>query len=38
VVNAMPNGRYEEVSAAGHSVYFERADTFNRLVAEFLAM
>jgi 3-oxoadipate enol-lactonase len=36
VVRAMPNGRYEEVAAAGHSVYFERADTFNRLVKDFL--
>jgi pimeloyl-ACP methyl ester carboxylesterase len=33
----MPNGRYEEVPAAGHSVYFERATTFNHLVEDFLA-
>jgi 3-oxoadipate enol-lactonase len=38
VVSTMPNGRYEEVPAAGHSVYFERAATFNRLVEEFLAI
>ncbi len=36
VVDAMPNGRYEEVPAAGHSVYFERPGVFNRLVREFL--
>ena len=36
VVEAMPNGRYEEVPAAGHSVYFERPGTFNGLVREFL--
>jgi pimeloyl-ACP methyl ester carboxylesterase len=32
----MPNARVERVEAAGHSVYFERADTFNRLVDAFL--
>jgi 3-oxoadipate enol-lactonase len=37
LVTAMPNGRYEEVPAAGHSVYFERATTFNHLVEDFLA-
>lgn len=36
LVAAMPHGRYEEVPAAGHSVYFERAVTFNRLVDDFL--
>lgn len=35
VVETMPNGRYEEVQAAGHSVYFERAGIFNRLVSDF---
>lgn len=35
VVEAMPNGHFEEVPAAGHSVYFERAGTFNRLVEAF---
>jgi 3-oxoadipate enol-lactonase len=33
----MPNARVEQVAAAGHSVYFERADIFNRLVEEFFA-
>jgi pimeloyl-ACP methyl ester carboxylesterase len=33
----MPDARVEQVAAAGHSVYFERADVFNRLVEEFLA-
>jgi len=31
----MPNARVEGVAAAGHSVYFERAEVFNRLVEEF---
>jgi 3-oxoadipate enol-lactonase len=30
----MPDARVEQVTAAGHSVYFERADVFNRLVDE----
>jgi 3-oxoadipate enol-lactonase len=33
----MPNARVEPVAAAGHSVYFERADVFNGLVDEFFA-
>jgi len=33
----MPDARVEQVTAAGHSVYFERADVFNRLVEAFLA-
>jgi 3-oxoadipate enol-lactonase len=33
----MPHARVEEVAAAGHSVYFERADIFNRLVDDFFA-
>ena len=33
----MPNAQVEPVAAAGHSVYFERADVFNRLVDEFFA-
>ena len=33
----MPNARVASVPAAGHSVYFERAAEFNRLVDEFLA-
>src|SRR5215831_6129132 len=31
----MPHARVEPVTSAGHSVYFERAETFNRLVDEF---
>jgi 3-oxoadipate enol-lactonase len=31
-----PNARLERVPAAGHSVYFERPDLFNRLVAGLL--
>ncbi len=33
----VPGARLERVPKAGHSVYFERPDTFNRLVDEFLA-
>jgi 3-oxoadipate enol-lactonase len=33
----MPTARVEQVAAAGHSVYFERAEVFNRLVGEFFA-
>jgi 3-oxoadipate enol-lactonase len=33
----MPNARVASVPAAGHSVYFERAAEFNRLVGEFLS-
>ena len=33
----MPNARVAEVREAGHSVYFERAAEFNRLVEEFLS-
>jgi 3-oxoadipate enol-lactonase len=33
----MPNARVEHVAKAGHSVYFERADVFNRLVDRFLS-
>jgi 3-oxoadipate enol-lactonase len=33
----MPNARVEPVVGAGHSVYFERADVFNRLVEQFFA-
>jgi 3-oxoadipate enol-lactonase len=33
----MPNARVATVKEAGHSVYFERAAAFNRLVDEFLA-
>ncbi len=34
----LPSARLERVSAAGHSVYFERPDVFNNLVDEFLAV
>ena len=33
----MPNARVAQVPAAGHSVYFERAAEFNRIVDEFLS-
>jgi pimeloyl-ACP methyl ester carboxylesterase len=33
----MPDARIEHVRDAGHSVYFERAPLFNRLVERFLA-
>ena len=33
----MPNARVALVPAAGHSVYFERATEFNKIVDEFLA-
>jgi len=34
---ALPNGRFVSVPKTGHSVYFERADEFNRIVGAFLA-
>ena len=36
VSRTFPATRLVRVPDAGHSIYFERADTFNRLVAEFL--
>jgi 3-oxoadipate enol-lactonase len=33
----MPNARVARVEESGHSVYFERAEIFNRLVEDFLA-
>ena len=33
----MPNAKVEQVPEAGHSVYFQRADVFNRLVDNFLS-
>ena len=33
----MPNAKVERVRNAGHSVYFERASTFNRLIDVFFA-
>lgn len=32
----IPGARLERVPQAGHSVYFERAETFNRLIDDFL--
>ena len=32
-----PQGRHVSVAMAGHSVYFERADEFNRIVEEFIS-
>jgi 3-oxoadipate enol-lactonase len=36
LASSMPNAHIERVPEAGHSVYFERADLFNRLVDRFL--
>ena len=36
MAEALPNGRFAPVPRAGHSVYFERAGEFNRLVGAFL--
>ena len=33
----MPNAKVEQVHDAGHSVYFQRASVFNRLVDRFFA-
>jgi pimeloyl-ACP methyl ester carboxylesterase len=37
LASLIPGARYVAVPEAGHSVYWERAETFNRLVAGFLA-
>lgn len=37
VAERLPHSRLENVAGAGHSVYFERPEVWNRLVAEFLA-
>ena len=37
LASLIPGARYVSVPAAGHSVYWERAETFNRLVDGFLA-
>ncbi len=34
---ALPNARLERIPAAGHSTYWERPETFNRLLAAFLS-
>ena len=36
LASLLPDARLERVPAAGHSVYFERAETFNRLLDGFL--
>jgi pimeloyl-ACP methyl ester carboxylesterase len=36
-VQLLPNARLLVVPGAGHSVYYERPDVFNRAVLEFLA-
>ena len=36
LVGLLPKGRLARVPRAGHSVYFERPETFNRLVGEYL--
>ncbi len=33
----IPGARVQRVADTGHSIYFERADTFNRLIERFLA-
>ncbi len=37
IATVAPNVRVATIEAAGHSAYFERAETFNRLLAAFLA-
>ena len=37
LASIVPGARLARVPAAGHSVYFERPQAFNRLVDEFLA-
>ena len=37
VAQLIPGARFEVVADAGHSVYFERPDEFNRLVLEFFS-
>ncbi|MEX0785656.1 MAG: alpha/beta hydrolase [Dehalococcoidia bacterium] len=37
LASLLPNARLERVPEAGHSVYFERAETFNQLVDGFLS-
>jgi pimeloyl-ACP methyl ester carboxylesterase len=36
LASLIPGARYVTVPEAGHSVYWERAETFNRLVGGFL--
>ncbi|MBX6375753.1 MAG: alpha/beta hydrolase [Acetobacteraceae bacterium] len=37
LARAMPRARHVEIAGAGHSAYFERAEEFNRILADFLA-
>jgi 3-oxoadipate enol-lactonase len=37
LASRIPGSRLVRVAAAGHSVYFERADAFNRLLDDFLS-
>ena len=37
LASLIPGARYVSVPEAGHSVYWERAEAFNRLVDGFLA-
>ena len=36
VAGCLPGARIQEVEGAGHSVYFEMPDLFNRVVGQFL--
>ena len=36
LVTQIPQARFVQVSQAGHSAYFERAEEFNRIVSDFL--
>mgnify|MGYP003295689698 CR=1 FL=1 len=36
LVGLLPQGRLARVPKAGHSVYFERPEVFNRLLRDFL--
>jgi 3-oxoadipate enol-lactonase len=37
LIKMMPNARLAQIPRAGHSVYFERAEEFNRIVDDFLS-
>jgi pimeloyl-ACP methyl ester carboxylesterase len=37
LVGLLPKGRLARVPRSGHSVYFERPELFNRLIADFFA-
>ncbi len=38
LASLMPKAKVEQVPETGHSVYFQRATTFNRLVNDFLTI